>query len=107
MLRAADNKPARASVFISISVMVLVALIATACTSSHHDGTVNGQAMLTGRVPGHGQPLTVGAINDHGMIITAGSGVRPGGHFTLTVPPGIYRVGLWLPGTQLAASRVI
>jgi len=32
MLPVADNKPARASVFISISVMVLVALIATART---------------------------------------------------------------------------
>jgi hypothetical protein len=81
--------------------VVIVVLMLSACTGTPGEGSVSGRANLYGRVPVEGQPLTIGVAHDDKVIATAQ--VRPGGRFNLAVPPGRYRVGLWVPGTRQLA----
>ncbi len=68
------------------------------CVGPRSASAISGRAILTGRVPGSGRPFTVGAVRNGKIIKTAK--VRPGDRFNLTVPPGHYKVGLWIPGTR-------
>jgi len=85
-----------------IAAVVPIGLVLAGCTGSptvSDMGAVTGRPQLVGRVPGGGRPLIVGAIRNGKVIAVAR--VVPGGHFKLAVPPGRYRVGLWLPGAKL------
>lgn len=83
----------------SLAALAALALVLPGCAAAAQQGSVTGQAVLSGRVPGGGRPLTVGAVR--GGTILATAEIRPtGGRFDLRVRPGRYQVGLWLPGAQ-------
>lgn len=85
------SRPGRGPVV--LSAVVSVGLLLAGCGPGN--GTISGRVPLHG-VGGSGQVLTVVAIHA-GRVVTQAK-VRPGGHFTLSVPPGTYQVGISTPG---------
>jgi hypothetical protein len=80
------------------------ALVLSGCATAVQQGSVAGHALLYGMVPGGGRRLTIGAVGD-GKLLAAAK-IRPnGGRFDLSVPPGGYQVGLWLPGARQLAPK--
>lgn len=73
---------------------------------SHVDqGTIRGQAILSGRVPFAGHSFKVGAIAD-GKIMQTADIPRTGGSFMLHVPAGNYRLSLLVSDVPVADSSV-
>jgi hypothetical protein len=83
-----------------------LALAAGGCSHAGRTGQVDAQSRFFGNVPDGGQ-LVLAAVNSRGRVFVSGR-IGPDARRTLTVPPGTYTVGVWLPGAgQLSAAYAL
>jgi hypothetical protein len=101
-----------AGALLSLSIaFVFAALLIAGCGSSdqpsNRPGKLDVHSQLDGRVPGNGT-LTLGATNTDGRTVASTTiRVRALTRATLTVPPGSYRVAVWLPHTRLTRALAL
>jgi hypothetical protein len=101
---------ARSGLLSLSAVLIFAALLSVGCTSSDQPGTSGDRgkldvySQLSGRVPGDGT-LTLGATNADGQTVARTTIRAPAlSRATLTVPPGHYRVAVWLPHSRLTQT---
>jgi hypothetical protein len=104
--RYSHARPLRSLSIACVFAGILIAGCGTSNQPSNQPGKLEVHSQLDGRVPG--RTLTLGATNTDGRTVASTTiRVRALTRATLTVPPGSYRVAVWLPHARLTRALAL